>query len=167
MSSIKLLYQFLIIESHAHPVSTSNHFVINSFSLTISSTKIFSQCAIEWQKPQHSMENCVSISQTTGSKNVWVVTKWHLTLATILLLFSRPGAPGRELLMGFNRLVSSSEGLKMECNFLIGQYCCRVVLAFGNPQALGKVTKSLVYYWRLLLTVIIKKYYEIDIKLEN
>ena len=47
---------------------------------------------------------------------------------------SWPGAPGQEICMVLNRLVSSSKGLKLECNFLFG----RVVLALGNLEALGK-----------------------------
>ena len=50
--------------------------------------------------------------------------------------------------MVLNRLVSSSEGLKLECNFLIGQYCCRVVLALGNLEALGNVINNLVQHYR-------------------
>ena len=34
----------------------------------------------------------------------------------------------------------------LETNFLIRQYCCREILALGNPEALSKVNKSLVYY---------------------
>ena len=57
---------------------------------------------------------------------------------------SWPGALGQEIWMVLNRLVFSSEGLKLECNFLIGQYCCRVVLALGNIEALGNVINNLV-----------------------
>ena len=61
-------------------------------------------------------------------------------------IYSWPGAPGQEIWMVLNRLVSSSEGLKLECNFLIGQYCCRVVLALGNLEALGNVINNLVQH---------------------
>ena len=56
--------------------------------------------------------------------------------------YSWPGALGQEIWMVLNRLVSSSEGLKLECNFLIGQHCCRVVLALGNLEALGNVINN-------------------------
>ena len=37
----------------------------------------------------------------------------------VKVTYSMPGAPGQEMWMVLNRLVSSSEGLKLECNFLI------------------------------------------------
>ena len=64
----------------------------------------------------------------------------------VKVTYSWPGVLGQEIWMVLNRLVSSSEGLKLECNFLIGQYCCRVVLTLGNLEASGNVINNLVQH---------------------